>query len=72
MSVYDEVCLAGCAAGRNMEMLLCGFKKGHDGPHAWASLPTFVNGEPVGYIPAPEIQRAEDYGEPFVPEGYRS
>jgi hypothetical protein len=38
------VCGVGCAAGRNGEMLLCGFRKGHFGAHAWASLPTFIDG----------------------------
>lgn len=44
----DSVCGVGCAAGRKGEMLLCGFKKGHKGKHAWASLPTFVEGCAVG------------------------
>jgi hypothetical protein len=34
-------------SGPNGEPLGCGFAFGHDGPHAWASLPTFVGGEAV-------------------------
>lgn len=44
----DDVCGMGCAAGRNLEMLLCGLSKGHKGDHAWASLPTFVGGRSTG------------------------
>jgi hypothetical protein len=39
------MCGVGCAAGAKGEMLLCGFKKGHRGKHAWATLPTFVDGK---------------------------
>lgn len=33
--------------GALMEPLACGYPKGHSGDHAWASLPTFVDGKPV-------------------------
>jgi hypothetical protein len=47
MTEYENMCMVGCAAGPNGEMLLCGFKPGHEGPHAWATLPTFVDGKSV-------------------------
>lgn len=42
-----KLCTYGSASGRKGEMLLCGFKRGHKGNHAWASLPTFTNGKPI-------------------------
>ena len=45
----DTLCGTVCECGPNREPLACGFKRGHDGPHAWATLPTFDNGgDPVG------------------------
>jgi len=42
-----------CECGPNREPLACGFKRGHDGAHAWATLPTFDNGgDPDEYSPA--------------------
>jgi hypothetical protein len=43
----ESICGIVCAAGRKGEPLACGHKKGHRGKHAWASLPTFVNGVAV-------------------------
>lgn len=37
-------CDSLCPCGPNGELLGCGFKEGHDGDHAWASLPTFISG----------------------------
>lgn len=48
MTPCNDSCGVGSASGRNGEMLLCGLPAGHDGEHAWASLPTFVNGGFVG------------------------
>jgi hypothetical protein len=39
------ICGMVCTCGPNLEPLACGYKHGHDGEHAWASLPTFVAGE---------------------------
>ena len=44
------ICGAVSQSGRYGEPLACAFPKGHAGAHAWASLPTFVNGEPQGWI----------------------
>lgn len=41
------ICGIMSASGRHGEMLACAHPPGHDGPHAWASLPTFCNGEVV-------------------------
>lgn len=35
------ICGVTSASGAKGEMLGCGFQRGHDGPHAWATLPTF-------------------------------
>jgi hypothetical protein len=35
------ICGTVCECGPNREPLACGFPKGHDGAHAWATLPTF-------------------------------
>jgi hypothetical protein len=48
MDEVERVCGVGCAAGRKGELLLCGFRKGHKGKHAWATLPTFVAGRSMG------------------------
>jgi hypothetical protein len=39
-----RICGVVSASGPNLEPLACGLKKGHDGPHSWASLPTFTAG----------------------------
>lgn len=41
------VCGVASESGTHGEPLACGYPKGHAGPHAWASLPTFVAGRPV-------------------------
>jgi hypothetical protein len=52
----DAICGVVSLSGPNQEPLACGYKAGHDGPHAWSTLPTFsslasqepaaVSGEP--------------------------
>lgn len=42
-----EICGQGGNYGAFMEPIACGYPKHHEGPHAWATLPTFVNGVPV-------------------------
>ena len=37
------ICGVVCTCGPNLEPLACGFKVGHSGAHAWATLPTFTN-----------------------------
>lgn len=39
-------------SGPNGEPLACAYPPNHDGDHSWATLPTFVDGEPVGYTPS--------------------
>jgi hypothetical protein len=43
----SRICGLSGNYGPFMEPLACGHPKGHDGDHAWVSLPTFVNGKPV-------------------------
>lgn len=37
-----RMCGTVCACGPNLEPLACGYPDEHDGPHSWATLPTFV------------------------------
>lgn len=37
-----QICGTVCAAGPNLEPLACAYKKGHEGNHSWATLPTFL------------------------------
>ena len=37
----DPICGCVCCCGPNLEPLACGYKRGHDGAHAWGTLPTF-------------------------------
>lgn len=43
-----SICGASGAYGAYGEPLACAHRRGHHGDHAWASLPTFVDGSPVG------------------------
>lgn len=42
-----KICAVICECGPFGEPLACGLPDGHGGPHAWASLPTFVDARPV-------------------------
>ena len=42
----SRICGVVCPCGAFGEPLACGLMKGHGGPHAWASLPTFIDGRP--------------------------
>lgn len=42
-----QICGISGNYGAHLEPLACAYRKGHEGPHAWASLPTFVNGKAV-------------------------
>lgn len=44
---WGAICGASGNYGAHMEPLACAYPAGHDGPHAWESLPTFVDGKPV-------------------------
>jgi len=41
------LCCVISHSGLYGEPLACGYVRGHAGNHSWATLPTFVNGEPV-------------------------
>ena len=41
-SAAPPICGVVSQSGPNREPLACGFPQGHDGDHAWASLPTFT------------------------------
>lgn len=60
------ICGVVSQSGPNGEPLACGYVLGHDGPHAWSTLPTFPVAEPVEEAPKPEddgkpIQRVCNY-----------
>ena len=40
---WPSFCGVVSASGPNGEPLACGYEPGHDGPHSWASQPTFVH-----------------------------
>lgn len=40
------ICGVVSECGPNLEPLACGYPKGHDGAHAWATLPTFPPPKP--------------------------
>jgi len=42
MDGETKICGVVCECGPEHEPLACGFPKGHAGPHAWASLPTWT------------------------------
>lgn len=46
LEAATEICGLSGNYGAHMEPLACAYPKDHDGPHAWTSLPTFVNGFP--------------------------
>jgi hypothetical protein len=54
------ICGVVCNCGPNLEPLACGYKPGHVGPHAWATLPTFTS--PPGPEPRPCRVRNAGYG----------
>jgi hypothetical protein len=37
----DPICGCVCCCGPNLEPLACGYKRGHDGAHAWGTLPSY-------------------------------
>lgn len=39
-----NICGIICNCGPNGEPLACGYLPGHEGPHAWATLPTWPQG----------------------------
>jgi hypothetical protein len=43
----QAICGVSCNCGPFGEPLVCGHPTGHGGPHAWSSLPTFVDGRPM-------------------------
>ncbi len=53
--------MCGCVSmsGPNREPLACAYPPGHDGDHSWATLPTFVDGEPIGYIRAKTLREVK-------------
>jgi hypothetical protein len=44
-SAAPAICGVVSQSGPNREPLACGFPKGHEGEHAWATLPTFTASE---------------------------
>lgn len=40
-----QICGCVCTCGPNLEPLACAYLDEHDGPHSWATLPTFDRGE---------------------------
>lgn len=42
----QPMCAITSLSGALGEPLGCGFKQGHEGPHSWASLPTFLASSP--------------------------
>lgn len=53
------ICGMVCTCGPNLEPLACGYRRGHDGVHSWASLPTFVDGKTDGERLAHSGMRAQ-------------
>lgn len=47
----SAICGITCYCGPNGEPLACGYRAGHTGPHAWASLQTAVLTDPRVQVP---------------------
>lgn len=41
------ICGVVSASGANGEPLACGWPKGHESDHSWATLPTYLQGKPI-------------------------
>lgn len=55
----SSICGTICPCGPTGEPLACGYQSGHNGPHSWATLPTFWNGRTTLERAAVEFVEAE-------------